>query len=272
MNRTCMRRACALPFLVLATSPMSRADVPVEPGIGVVASPCAAVPLEPTAAHKASADPWQAWMRDWLSLDWPQSCRYARENAALPAAGLRRIVMMGDSITEGWKEQDPAMFGPDLIDRGISGQTTGQMLLRMRQDVIDLHPAVVQVMGGTNDIAGNRGATTLATIQGNIAGMCELASAHGIRVIVASILPAARIPWQPQIEPVAQIAAMNDWLRRYADEHHYTYVDYHAALDDGHGGIDPRYSEDGVHPNAAGYQVMHPLFEAAAARALHRGR
>jgi lysophospholipase L1-like esterase len=268
--RTCC--AITLIFLALAATPARAADTPVEPGTGVTRDPCAGVPLQPTAEHQASPDPWSAWMRDWMARDWAQRCRYAGENAGLPAAGLRRVVLMGDSITEGWKENDPAMFGPELLDRGISGQTTEQMLLRMRQDVIDLHPAVVQVMAGTNDIAGNRGPTTLANIQGNIAGMCELASAHGIRVVLASILPAARIPWQPQIEPVPQIAAMNEWLRHYAEEHHYVYVDYHAALDDGHGGLDHRYSEDGVHPNAAGYRVMRPLLDAAVARALRDSR
>lgn len=268
------RLACAITliFLALGGTGAVAGEAPVEPGTGVTDSPCAAVPLEPTAAHRATPDPWSAWMRDWLAVDWAQRCRYSAENAALPAAGLRRVVLMGDSITEGWKENDPGLFGPELVDRGISGQTTEQMLLRMRQDVIDLHPAVVEVMGGTNDIAGNRGPTTLATIQGNIAGMCELASVHGIRVVVASILPAARLPWQPGIETVSRIAAMNDWLRHYAQEHHYVYVDYHAALDDGHGGLDHRYSEDGVHPNAAGYRVMRPLLEDAVARALRRGR
>jgi lysophospholipase L1-like esterase len=207
-------------------------------------------------------------MRDWLALDWGQRCRYASENAALPPAGTARVVLLGDSITEGWREVDPDFFRGDVIGRGISGQTTEQMLVRLRADVLDLHPAVVHIMAGTNDIAGNRGPTSLAIIQGNIASLAEQARLHGARVIIASIPPAARFGWIPQIDPVAAIAAMNAWLRDYAAREHFTYVDYFAVLADAHGAFRAEYSGDGVHPNAAGYARMRPLATAAIAQAL----
>lgn len=238
------------------------------PDIGVSEQPCRSVPVQPTAAHKASADPYQSWMKDWLSLDWGQLCRYQQENAALPPTTGTRVVFLGDSITEGWKNLQPEFFGPDRLDRGISGQTTEQMLVRFRADVIDLHPAVVQIMAGTNDIAGNGGSTSLAIIQENIASMAEQARAHGAHVIIASILPAARFGWRPQLQPAASIAAMNDWLRGYAAREHYIYVDYYAALNDGHGGLKAALADDGVHPNIAGYAAMRPLAEAALRQAL----
>ncbi|MBS0388980.1 MAG: SGNH/GDSL hydrolase family protein [Proteobacteria bacterium] len=239
--------------------------------VGVSDHPCRDVPVQPTAAHQASADPYQNWMHDWLGRDWGQLCRYSGENAALPPATGARVVFFGDSLTENWKNLQPDFFGPERLDRGISGQTTGQMLVRFRADVIDLHPAIVHILAGTNDIAGNGGPTSLAIIEGNIASMAEQARAHGARVIIASILPAARYGWRPQVEPVASIAAMNAWLRDYAAREHLTYVDYYAALEDGHGGFKAALADDGVHPNAAGYAVMRPLAEAALRQAQRQG-
>lgn len=228
--------------------------------------------MQPTAEHRASSDPYNNWMRDWLAADWAQLCRYRNENAALPPASGARVVMLGDSITEGWKPADPAFFGGDVIDRGISGQTTGQMLLRLRSDVIELRPAVVHIMAGTNDIAGNRGAQSIETVQGNLASMVELARAHGIHVVLAAIPPVRRFYWNPQVEPVATVAAMNAWLREYAQRKGLTWVDYGAVLGDGAGGIKAEFSGDGVHPNAAGYAAMRPLAQAAIARALRLAR
>jgi lysophospholipase L1-like esterase len=236
--------------------------------IGVSANPCQGVPTAQTAAHDATADPYQSWMHEWLSLDWGQLCRYQPENSQLPPATATRVVFMGDSITDGWKSLDPELFRGDRLDRGISGQTTGQMLLRFRADVLDLHPAVVHILAGTNDIAGNTGATSLAIIQGNIASMAELARVHGARVILASILPVARYGWNSQVQPIASITAMNEWLRAYAAREHYAYVDYYAALNDGRGGFKAELAYDGVHPNPAGYAAMHALAEAAIAQAL----
>jgi lysophospholipase L1-like esterase len=238
--------------------------------IGVSGQPCQGVPTEPTAAHKASADPYQSWMHEWLGLDWGQLCRYQAENARLPPASAGRVVFLGDSITDNWKNLDPELFRNDRLDRGISSQTTGQMLLRFRADVLDLHPAVVHILAGTNDIAGNTGATSLAIIQGNIATMAELARAHGVRVILASILPVAQYGWHSQVQPIASISAMNEWLRAYAAREHYTYVDYYAVLNDGQGGFKAALAYDGVHPNPAGYAAMHALAEAAIAQALAR--
>jgi lysophospholipase L1-like esterase len=268
--------AIALAFALAACAAVVQADVPPAAAppaaIGVNEDPCRGVPVAPTAAHQASADPYASWMHDWLGLDWSQRCRYQRENAALPAATPARVVFLGDSITEGWKLTDPGFFSGERLDRGISGQTTEQMLVRFRADVIELHPAVVHIMAGTNDIAGNTGATSLALIQGNIASMTELARAHGERVILASIPPASRFIWQPLLRPAAAVIAMNEWLRAYAAREQLIYVDYYAVLNDGQGGMKAEYSSDGTHPNAAGYAAMRPLAEAALRRTLAAGR
>jgi lysophospholipase L1-like esterase len=142
------------------------------------------------------------------------------------------------------------------------------MIVRMRSDVLELGPAVVHIMAGTNDLAGNRGPTTIALIEGNLATLAELARAHGIRVVLASVPPAAGFPWQPGLRPADDIRAINAWLHDYARREHFGYVDYGTVLDDGQGGLKKEYSGDGVHPNAAGYAVMEPLFEAAVAKAL----
>jgi lysophospholipase L1-like esterase len=255
--------------LTLAISAAADAPPPstTGPDIGVSRDPCARVPIEPTAAHKAAADPYESWMSEWLALDWGQLCRYRRENAALPPPSRSRVVFLGDSITEGWKNLDPEFFGRDILDRGISGQTTAQMLVRFRTDVLELRPAVVHIMAGTNDVAGNTGPTSLAIIQGNIMSMVEQARLHGIQVILASIPPAATFTWQPEIQPAQTIAAMNTWLRSYATREHLVFVDYYSALSDGQGGFKAVLSADGVHPNAAGYAVMRPLARAGLERA-----
>jgi lysophospholipase L1-like esterase len=198
-----------------------------------------------------------------LRLDWGQVCTFAAANAALPMATNHRVVFFGDSITELWIKGDPSLFENDVLDRGISGQTTSQMLVRFREDVLDLHPAVVQILGGTNDLAGNTGPTTLAQIQGNIATMAELAHAHGIKVILGSIPPAAHFSWRPHISPVEQIRAMNAWLRDYARRKGYTYADYYALLAEADGSFKPAITLDGVHPNPTGFQTMRPVADAA---------
>jgi lysophospholipase L1-like esterase len=235
---------------------------------GVVTEPCAQVPLEPTALHKAAADPYRVWMNEWLARDWGQRCRYERENAALPPPSPRRVVLIGDSITEGWKNLDPDLFDADTLDRGISGQTSTQLLVRFRADVIDLHPAVVHIMVGTNDIAGNTGPIALNAIQGNIMSMAELARLYGIQVVLASIPPVAHFNWSPEIQPTAAISAMNDWLRAYALREHLVFVDYHSVLADSKLGFKSTLSADGVHPNAGGYTAMRPLLLAALQQAL----
>jgi lysophospholipase L1-like esterase len=223
--------------------------------VGVVENPCG---FEPTVKQAGGFLAWYQWT---LANDYGQLCVYQAANAALGAAkpGTPRVVFMGDSITQIWKQKDPGFFTRGRIDRGISGQTTSQMLVRFRQDVIDLHPAVVQIMGGTNDIAGNTGATTLAEIEGNLASMAELAQAHGIRVILASVPPSDHFTWQPRVEPVAPIREINAWIRRYAKTHGCTYVDYYDAMATQAGAMRPGLSSDGVHPTAKGFAIMEPL-------------
>lgn len=210
------------------------------------------------------------WQQDLLLADVAGLCRYAAANRALPPASPNRIVFMGDSITELWLTEQPGFFTGDRIDRGISGQTTAQMLLRFRADVIDLKPRVVHIMAGTNDIAGNMGATSLDRIEANIRTMVDLAQAHGIRVVIGSVLPARQFNWRPEIAPAESIMALNERLRALAAEKKLVFADYHAALDDGGHGLAKEHAEDGVHPTAAGYAIMAPIAERALALAMRR--
>ena len=201
--------------------------------------------------------------------------RFAADNAALgaPAEGEERIVFLGDSITAGWSDAMPAFFeGRPYIERGIGGQTTPQMLGRFRADVVDLEPAAVVILAGTNDIAGNTGEATNKMIQDNIASMAEIATANGIRVILASILPAYDYPWAPGRQPAGRIAAINSWMRGYAEDNGHVFLDYYSALVDDRGGMDMAYTTDGVHVNAAGYAIMADLALPAIAEALGEER
>jgi lysophospholipase L1-like esterase len=236
--------------------------------VGVSATPCDGVPTQPTAAHKASGDWYGNWMKEWLAADWGQRCRYQLENAQLPPTSTRRIVFLGDSITEAWKELVPGFFNSDKLDRGISGQTTEQMLVRFRADVLDLHPAVLHLMAGTNDIAGNRGPTSIAQIEANLQSMVEQARAAHIHVILATIPPAAAFGWSTVVQVPQTIATLNRWIEDYARREHLTYVDYHSVLADSQGALRAVYTEDGVHPNAAGYAAMAPLADRAIAATL----
>jgi lysophospholipase L1-like esterase len=203
--------------------------------------------------------------------DWPNLQRYRSANAALPAPapGEQRVVFMGNSITEGWAPYFATSF-PDkpYVDRGISGQTTPQMVLRFHQDVVSLKPTTVVILGGTNDIAGNTGASSLEMIEDNIAAMTEMAQANGIRVVLCSVLPVFDYPWKPGLEPAPKIVALNAWMQAYAAAHDAVYVDFHSAMADERMGMRVEYSSDGVHPNAAGYAVMAPLVERGIAEAL----
>jgi lysophospholipase L1-like esterase len=228
------------------------------PKVGVRADPCAENP-----------DSWQGNRDAWRTYDWSQRCHYWHENSRLPPASVARVVFIGDSITESWRQADLQLFTGDTLNRGISGQTSEQMLVRFRWDVTALGPAIVHIMAGTNDVAGNNGPTSLAIFQGNVRSMVEAALLHQIRVVLASVPPAARIPWRPELErPAETIAAMNGWLREYAQCQHLTFVDYAGVLGDGTGGIKPGLSDDGVHPTPAGYTAMGPLARAAIARAM----
>jgi lysophospholipase L1-like esterase len=192
-------------------------------------------------------------------------CHYRDINRALPRPTRRRVIFFGDSITEQWKMGAPELFTGDVIDRGISGQNTTQMLLRFRQDVLDLHPRVVHIMGGINDI--NTPVGTSLT-QANIESMVDLAKAHGIVVILGAITPSSRFWLFPEVKPAPRIAALNAWLKDYARSKGMIYVDYHTPLADGEQGLRADLGDEGLHPNRLGYAVMTPLAKAAIARAL----
>ena len=207
--------------------------------------------------------------------DWARLARYAQDNAKLGAPGKdeNRVVFMGDSITDAWGRRDSQFFPrKPYVNRGISGQTAPQMLVRFRQDVVDLHPAVVLILAGTNDVAGNTGPETPEAIQGYLLSMVDIARANGIEPVLCSIPPAADFPWKKGLEPAPKIEALNKWIKAYAAMHVIPYVDYHSALQDGKGGMKPEFSEDGVHPTKAGYEVMAPLAERGIAEALNNRR
>lgn len=194
--------------------------------------------------------------------DWADLNRFKKKNMELgsPRSGEERIVFMGNSITEGWPAKDPEFFeNPAFINRGISGQTTPQMLLRFRSDVIDLKPKVVVILAGTNDIAGNTGPMTLEEIRDNIISMAELAKVNGIKVIISSVLPAYDYNWKPGVQPNIKIPQLNSLLKEYAVNNNILYLDYFSAMADDRNGLPLAYAEDGVHPTKKGYEVMKPL-------------
>jgi lysophospholipase L1-like esterase len=285
----------ALILALAACTSLAIARPPGEPAtrpVGIVEQPCAA----PTAPSSDTEKPMKDWHErildpsegrefdppdlngaspqrtveeDRLHYDWASLCRYRAENAALRRATGPRVVFMGDSITELWKVAHPDFFGENYIDRGVSGQTTGQMLVRFRQDVIALKPAVVHILAGTNDFAGNGGPTTLEAIKNNIASMVDLAIANDIRVVLGSVPPAGVFPWRPSVlEPAQHIVEMNESLRRFAREKNLIYVDYHEPLADERDAMKQTFSNDGVHPNRDGYSVMEPLARRAIEQAL----
>ena len=201
--------------------------------------------------------------------DWADLCQFHDENlklAKLPQSE-RQVVFMGDSITEGWKYGDPNFYKHGWIDRGISGQTSQQMLLRFPADVLALHPRAVHIMAGTNDIAGNTGPTTLDAIVGNIAAMVILAKAAGIRVVLAATPPAAKFTWAPELRPAPVIASLNARLRVLAAHEHVAFLDYAPVLATADGAMRDGLTLDGVHPNAKGYAAMEPLTRHAVALA-----
>jgi lysophospholipase L1-like esterase len=206
-----------------------------------------------------------------LKTDWPNLKKYAEADKNQPAvtAGENRVVFMGNSITEFWAELDESFFANGrYIDRGISGQTSPQMLLRFRQDVINLKPAVVIILAGTNDIAENTGPIALEDIFGNIVSMAELAKTNNIKVILASVLPAYDFPWHPGLKPAEKIIRLNRMIQSYCEKNDLVYLDYYSSMVDTRGGLDKRYTDDGVHPNKAGYKVMEPLAERAIQKVL----
>lgn len=203
--------------------------------------------------------------------DWPNLNRYRAANEKLgpPAKGEKRVVFMGNSITDFWIVTDSSFFaGRPYIDRGISGQTTPQMLVRFKQDVVNLKPAVVVILAGINDIAGNTGPSTLEMIEDNLSSMAEIARANGIKVVMSSVLPAYDFPWRKGMEPAEKVVKLNVWIKSYAESHKCVYLDYFTSMSDDKHGLKSELSGDGVHPNLAGYKLMEPLAEAAIQKAL----
>lgn len=197
---------------------------------------------------------YQKAQQEQAGRDWPNLCRYRAANAAL--LQKPRVVFIGDSITEGWAKSDHELFTDAVIGRGIGGQTTPQILLRFYQDVISLHPRVVHIMAGTNDLAGNTGPSTEQAVKDNLMAMVQLAQVNKIRVVLASIPPASAFPWRSGLRPAAQIVKLNNWLRGYALQSGSRYADYYKLLADPEGGFRAELSNDGVHPNQAGYALM----------------
>lgn len=199
--------------------------------------------------------------------------RYTEANQKIdkPVPGEKRVVFMGNSITDGWSNARPQFFeGKSYINRGIAGQTTPQMLVRFRADVINLNPAVVVILAGTNDIAENMGHSELEWIENNIISMVQLAHANKIKVVLCSLLPAFDYPWKPGLQPAGRIVALNKLLKAVAQQYKLVWVDYFSPMADERNGLKAAYSEDGVHPNEAGYSIMEPLVEAGITKALSR--
>ncbi len=211
-------------------------------------------------------------MESDMKMDWPNLARYRLENKKLNAQSnnQNRVVFMGDSITEGWSHLYPQYFGQrGYINRGISGQTTPQMLIRFKPDVIDLDPFAVVILAGTNDIAGNTGLSNIKMITDNIFSMSNLAKVHGIKVILSSILPVYKYEWAKEIKDVPSIIlAINDKLKEFAISNNMEYLDYYSTVVDARGGLMEEYSPDGVHPNIKGYEVMSDLAEKVLIRIL----
>jgi len=206
-----------------------------------------------------------------MTQDWANLNKYKKQNSKLgpPKINGNRIVFMGNSITESWSELYPEYFSEkDYINRGIGGQTTPQMLIRFREDVIDLKPKIVVILAGTNDIAGNTGPATVKMITDNIISMAELARSNRIHVILSSILPTADYPWNPGLNPPEKIAAVNNIMKKYTERNSITYLDYYSSMVTSNKGLKKEYTYDGVHPNRSGYKLMSSLADKAISETL----
>jgi lysophospholipase L1-like esterase len=256
-----------------SAQPAQPGALPQEPGTKPETKappPTQTVPPLTPSGHPANAY-WTAHDKQLLTdFGWLARFKEADMQLPPPAPGENRVVFMGDSITEGWHFDAPgsSFASQPYINRGISGQTSPQMLVRFRQDVIDLQPKVVVILAGTNDIAGNTGPMTLEQTEENIESMADLAAANHIRVVLCSVLPSYDFPWSPGLEPAPKIDQVNAWMKDYAARKGYVYVDYHSAMKDQRDGLPANLSGDGVHPTLAGYAVMAPLAEAGIAKAL----
>jgi lysophospholipase L1-like esterase len=268
-----MRVFCVLPLLLFSTTPALADQTPPSVQMseiakaGMAADVCTSIHNDEAAIKAAAGQDGKVW---WPQLwayyrtnDYSMHCRYQQANAADVEKGAVDVVMMGDSITEGWQGGDPAFFRLGIVNRGIGGQTSQQMLTRFYPDVVRLKPKLVHIMAGTNDIAGNTGPNELAQYKDNITAMVDIAKANGIRVILGSVPPTNRMAWKPEVTPAPWVAQMNAWLRDFAHQRNIQYVDYHTMLVGAEGALNPQYGSDGVHPDAKGYAVMRPLAQAA---------
>jgi lysophospholipase L1-like esterase len=236
-------------------------------GVAIAATPQARIVLPDNPTPDQRAD-----IEQRLN-DWPLLARFAKDNATYPPPkeGEKRVVFFGDSITDFWGRPVGEFFpGKGYINRGISGQTTPQMLVRFRADVIALEPKVVVILAGTNDISGNTGAATLTMIEDNLSSMAELARAHGIRVVLATLLPVNDYVdgLQTARRPQTEIRALNGWIRSYASREHLVLLDYYPVMVDASAALKRELSDDGLHPNARGYAVMAPIAQGAVNTAL----
>lgn len=241
---------------------------PLVPPVAVVAGLDQLLAVEPSAAPlppSAEVDDYWRELKLRRAKDWADLCHYREENAAL--ATRTKVVFIGASIVEFWKTADPALFGPGVVDRGISGQTSAQLLLRFSADVVALRPKLVQILVGSNDIAGNTGPMRVEDYRNNIRAMVAIAKANRIRVALASITPSARFGHRPEMRPAQQIRELNAWLKSFAKESGSAYVDYYAVLTDEAGGLKAGLSNDQLHPNRRGYELMRPLAEKVIASA-----
>jgi lysophospholipase L1-like esterase len=216
-------------------------------------------------------DTWKKAEEERLHNDWANLGRFRDDNKkiGIPVAGEKRIVFMGNSITEGWSRVDSDFFsGKSYVNRGISGQTTPQMLVRFRPDAINLKPAVIVILAGVNDIAGNTGPSTLDMIEDNLASMVDLAKVNGIPIVLSSVLPAFDFPWRPGMQPAEKVVQLNAWIKNYAEKNGCIYLDYFTPMADERNGLKKELTYDGVHPNLSGYKIMEPLVESAIQKAL----
>lgn len=204
--------------------------------------------------------------------DWAWVCRYREENRLIMNSVAPDIVFFGDSITEHWTASDPTFFGERRIGRGISGQTSAQMLLRFHQDTIALKPKVIHLLAGGNDVARNAGALDSLAYQNNVRAMADMADAHNISLVIGTILPAEKFYWRTEIQPVGEIISLNKWLRSFSAKRGIRLVDYYAAMATPEGAMRDGLSNDGVHPNLAGYRIMRELAEPVLIAAISKPR
>ena len=259
-----MKRNFLTTTMVLILSALLQAQTPPPTGApGGAGGRPVLTPEQIAARQKAQ--------QEQMANDWPNLARYREANRNLPAVaeGENRVVFMGDSITELW-DRDPGKFfaSKGYIGRGIGGQTTPQMLVRFQQDVVALKGKVVVINGGTNDIAGNTGPSTLEMIENNLQSMAQIAAANGIKVVLASVTPAFDYPWKRGLEPAEKVVALNAWMKEYCSRTGCVYAAYFASMTDEKHGMKEGLARDGIHPTPAGYTIMAPIAEKAIAQAL----